>query len=240
MLRAFLIILVLVGSFAFAQEDRAVALLEGARLTFAPQEVQTLEVKLDKNFYFGGEVEKSKAFYFLDLDKERFYGEQDNADVGLIKIRLTPRDASVTVNDQTLPKDIADFIVTTTRTLIPEVVAATQLIPMEYQILSYDGVQSYGDLVRGEQVTLRYDAPGLGETVGKLLFGQRGELLGGVIDVPILGESLILYDVFGYSGYLRLKTTTYTLNGSAFRLLEERRYDYLYNRPIDPSYFELP
>lgn len=65
-------------------------------------------------------------------------------------------------------------------------------------------------------------------------------MLGGVIDRVTTGETLVLYDVFGYDAYLRLGMSVYTLAGETPRLLEERRYDYRYNRPVDPGYFSLP
>ena len=111
------------------------------------------------------------------------------------------------------------------------------------RIISYDGVQSYNSLISGEQVTVHFDLPFFGDAVGKFIFGKQDELLGILVDTPLYGygeKTLMLYNVFGYQGYLRLKMKMYGLDGTTPHLLEERRYDYVYNRPVDPSYFELP
>ena len=132
MLRAILTTLVFVCSFALAQ-DRAVELLEGARIPFIPQEVRTLEATLEKTLHIGGKSETTKAFYFIDLAKERFYAERDEPDVGLIKLQVTPNNSLVTVGDRVYPEEVVGAFVTTMRNSVSGIVAAAELIPADYQ-----------------------------------------------------------------------------------------------------------
>ena len=238
MLRTILVTLVFVCPFALAQ-DRAVELLEGARTPFIPQDIETVEVRGEKITHTGKEVKKIETHHLFDAEKRLLYAEA-TTDIGPLKVWMTPRGNLTTMNGKPSPIDMSSLVASLSQDGVPNIVAAAEVVPEDYEVISYDGMKSYGGLVSGEQVTLSYEAPITGDTITKFLFGQQGELLGSVTNTLSYGETLVLYDVSGSQNYLRRGLIAYTLNGETPHLAEERYHEYLFNRPIDPSYFEIP
>jgi hypothetical protein len=238
-MRKLLITLVLfVGSHSILAQDleQAGILVELARshINF-PQRPDTMTAEISKTLYFGDTSEVSESKHVLDLKGDRLYQETNDPDLGKLVIRYDNRKASVEVNGQeqaamssTLNNVLGDSY--------QQILTALSIIPDTYNIISYDGVKTYSNLVVGEQVTLKIESPLLGEVITSAIFDRSGFLLA-TISETWLGKTLILYDIFTLDNYLRVITQSYILDSDDAKILEDRRADYFFNKPIDESLF---
>jgi hypothetical protein len=110
-------------------------------------------------------------------------------------------------------------------------------IPYDYDIVSYDGLVKYGDIVEGEQVTLSFkDARKNNEIfTHSFIFSEQGDLVG----VFYTGKSVHIttMEVFGFGDYIRVKSLDYIIRDNTAYPFHEVREDYRFNQSISKTPF---
>ena len=119
----------------------------------------------------------------------------------------------------------------------------TQFI--DYELISCDGQQSYGDVVQGEQVSVRLGEnnllPGMSDQVMRTVFDEAGQVKGSVVEVPEFGTQLVAFGKVetNDSGLTEGMTMyTYSWDGEQAEYAGTTTLNYTYNQPVDESLFE--
>lgn len=228
---------------SFGQElERARDLVETMRQKMTMPHLDTIEVKVNQTDLRTGQSNTIEQFY--DLKNQRVFsmafdgnGEKNNETTfenGHLKtsLRLEGEVTAGGLFDNTTPTALR--LIAMFSSLLQEY---RVFLPKEYTILSYDGMVQYGDIVKGEQVTLSFeDARRGGEQVTvSYIFTAQGELVGAFFS----GSSpyLSVHEVFGFDDYLRIKTKTYAIDGQTAYPVHEIREDYRFNRSVDQTSF---
>lgn len=240
---------------AFAQTDGRALELLGAAEQFEPLDLDTLRMTIHMtNYRPDGEVEvDAKMHTVMDLEGRRLY--QEMYFDGELALRSALNQSKMftqsfgfgeeAVEVAPLPAEQAEQLGAMMETLQFD---PASLYPVDYDTATYDGVQSYAGLARGEQVTVTMGVPEAmssftGETIKtRLIFGEDETLVATVQTLPetgtllsVFGEYLELDNRFVMSGL-----TTYLLEGSRATLQYEMSFTHLaFNEPVDDRLFNL-
>jgi hypothetical protein len=227
-----LLALMVLVSIASAQiDDRARALLEGL---FVAPEASILT--LDQVMVMEVEGMEVRTRTVLDYANERARIETEAMPGMTMVILFVDGKVSMMMGGMTMPAmpGIADAY--------EDIFAADPNDPFAgLERATYDGVQSYGGLVSGEQVTIwgTTAVAGLdGGEEAKLIFNPAGELLGIVSDTEE-GTILMLFDR-PVSGSVALghDAVIYLQRGGSFQPFSRFRFeDVRINQPLDPALF---
>lgn len=235
---------------AFAQADeRAASLLGG--LERASQEVETFDYTLLHTIFSPqtSKVVENRMRFAVDVGRRYLYGESTFG--GTANSRFVYRDGEAVASDLranetfTPPREITALF---ERWL--EQAAAPDISEHDLKRASYDGVQAFGEIVRGEQVRVVATLPDyLGTSLGKgpvkLLFDEAGRHLASVYTVTAEAgkeEVLAVYldpdDPMLLSRYLN--ADLYELEHGRIVPVGETRLERLaINEPLDEALFEL-
>lgn len=208
--------------FAFAQvDDRARELLEGLQPP-AGEVVDTVDQVMRMTIYQGGTEQEVRTRTIIDFVGERAAIETEMAPGMVATLVLVDGEVRMMMGGMALPMPAAmsdAFVGIFERN--PDDLFA------EGATASYDGMQAYGDLVEGEQVTLT--GPGLVAGVeqsdaSRYLFDDQGRLLAVVVETgdgsmvtvfdeafmgsPAVGRSATMY-LLGAEGEERFATMTF-------------------------------
>jgi len=227
-----LVALVLSASVASAQiDDRARALLEG--LFVAAEEAI---VTLDQVMVMEVEGMEVRTRTVLDYANERARIETEAMPGMSMVILYVDGTVSMMMAGMVMPAmpGMAD--------LYADLFAADPNDPFDgLERARYDGVQSYGSLVSGEQVTVWGSTAVAGLEAGeeaRFLFNPAGELLAIVSDTDE-GTILMLFDA-PVSGSVALgnDAVIYLQQGGGFQPFSRFRFeDVRINEPLDPALF---
>ncbi|MEZ4629435.1 MAG: hypothetical protein R2880_01720 [Deinococcales bacterium] len=113
-------------------------------------------------------------------------------------------------------------------------------IPDNYEILSYDGEQSYGSLI-AEQVSISFTNSSGSPVKAKLLFSSEGHLVGNFVESSPNNGILVVYeDIQAQDGFpLSMTIATYNLDEVRATLLARTVLSNIkVNAEIDASLFE--
>ncbi len=109
----------------------------------------------------------------------------------------------------------------------------------ETEIVSCDGVQQYGDVLGGEQVTVRLTQGVMADTLLQFVFVE-GQLEGVIQEIPQLGPTLTVFEELTTNSdglTERLTTRQYSWDGSQAQETGLTTISYSYNEPIDEALF---
>jgi hypothetical protein len=181
----FIALLVAAGAASAQIDPRARELLEGLQMS---PEVRTLDQTMVATMYAGGVEQVVRTRTRIDYEGRRAAIDSEVAPGMAVRILIADGEARMLMGGVDMPMppgmDVGqDMMFERGHDLLAEGVSA-----------SYDGFQAYGELLSGEQVTLR-NAAGLAGLEGaqeqRLLFDDLGRLIGVVAEVPEAGGTMV-------------------------------------------------
>jgi hypothetical protein len=240
-----LAIVVLLSSLgiSFGQDlERARELVETAREQMVPSRLQTVEVKVtQKNLQTG---ESNTIEQFFDLRNEQVFSMAFTGD-GQVNNKLTFSNGELKTNLDgrnveslgNVVQSGMEFSLSMGRFFTRQLTDFQVLLPTQYEVISYDGDVTYGDTLKGEQITLSFqDTRRDGDTVTRsFIFSKEGFVVG----TFQTGRNTFLtsYEVFGFGDYLRVTSISYAVTDGYLQPLGEVREDYQFNKSIDRTSF---
>lgn len=250
------VLLTLLASFACAQTDeRALELLGAAEQPQQP-DLMTVRVTLDTtNYEPDGEVSfEMRQYTVIDVENRRMYLETYFD--GTLAIRFTYNQGEAFMQSfypddgddseiEPVPAEQVEQLGDMLETIQFE---PTSLYPVDYETATYDGVQSYANLVVGEQVTVTVDvpaaaAPATSQSVEtRLIFGDDETLIATVQETPDVGTLLTVMGEYleRENRTVMSDMTTYTLAEEEATLWARMSFTNLaFNEPVDASLFDL-
>lgn len=233
MLKSIFILVLFLLPLTFAQ-DKATMLVEAARGNYMPQNTEFVQIDLFQTTHLDT-VRTTNSTYIVNLAENFVHAEANRSDGETLSVNITPERTIAFVNGEKADSSLLPFLESTYLGQAPQIVRASQVIPDDYEVVSYNGYVDYG-LVAGEEVALRHKPPFSSMTTSKFIF-DNNELVAVLGENTLFGTTLTLYDFFGYEGYLRLNMTLYVYVEEKFELFEERRYDYKFNPQVEASLF---
>lgn len=253
--RLTLFLLALLISPAFAQTDeRALELLNAAEQT-EPLDLDTLRMTLNMtNYTPEGDAEfTAKIRVVMDLTGRRVYQEMyfDEA----LTLRFTYDQGEAFMQSfypgeeeseiRSLPAEQVEQLGEMLETIQFD---PANLYPVDYDTATYDGVQSYANLITGEQVTVTVEvpaavAPVTGQSIEtRLIFGDDETLIATVQETPDAGTLLTVIEEYleRENRIIMSGMTMYTLEEEEATLWAKTRFTNLaFNEPIDDALFDL-
>jgi hypothetical protein len=238
-----LLALLLAAGMATAQideraiDDRARELLEGLQ-TGDQAEIRTLDQTMIATIYAHGTEQTVRTRTRVDYEERRAAIESELAPGMSVRIVIANGQTRMLVGGMEMPlpagmDETHGTIFEHELDLVAEGVSAT-----------YDGVQTYGDLLAGHQVTVR-DAAGLPGVEGaqeqRLVFDDDGRLVGFVAEVPEAGVMVGVFDEPQRGNpFVGRDATMHLLldDGTTQPFMRMRFEDARVNEPIDPAAFE--
>lgn len=233
------IALLIAAGVATAQiDDRARELLEGLQ-TDEQAEIRTLDQTMIATIYAHGMEQTVRTRTQVDYEARRAAIETEPAPGMSIRIVIADGETRVLMGGMAMPMppgmgDAYDSIFEREPDLFGEGVGA-----------SYDGVQTYGDLLTGHQVTLRNAAglPGVeGAPEQRLVFDDGGRLVGFVAEAAEVGVMVGVFDEPLQEGnpFVGRDATIHLLlpDATSQLFMRMRFEDARVNEPIDPAAFD--
>jgi hypothetical protein len=232
-----LTLLVVAGTAGAQVDDRARELLSGLQGS-EDADIRTLDQTMVTTIYAGGIEQTVRTRTRIDYEGRRAAIDTELAPGMAVRVVIADGQARMLMGGAAMPvppgMDASyDALFERGTDLLGEGVSA-----------SYDGIQSYGDLLTGHQVTVRNAAglPGLGTAdEQRLVFDDSGRLIGFVAPVPDVGLMVGVFDApHTGSPFVGSDATVYLLNsdGSSERFMRMDFDDVRVNEPIDPDAFE--
>lgn len=232
------IALLIAAGVALAQiDERARELLEGLQ-TDQQAEIRTLDQTMIMTIYAEGMEQTVRTRTRVDFEQRRAAIDTEVAPGMSIRIVIEDDQARMLMGGMAMPlppgmDEGYGAIFEREPDLFAEGVSAT-----------YDGVQSYGDVLEGHQVTLHNAAglPGVeGAQAQRLVFDDDGRLIGFVAEVPEVGVMVgVLDEPHQGNPFVGRDATIHLLqpDGTAEEFMRMRFEDTRVNEPIDPAAFE--
>jgi hypothetical protein len=233
-----LLTLLLAAGTAIAQvDDRARELLSGLQGS-EDADIRTLDQTMVTTLYADGSEQTVRTRTRIDYEGRRAAIDTELAPGMSVRIVIADGQARMVMGGMSLPVPPGmgmeyDSLFERDPDLLGEDVSA-----------SYDGIQSYGDLLSGHQVTVRNAAglPGLEDAdEQRLVFDDSGRLVGFVAEGPDVGLMVGVFDTpHTGSPFVGSDATVYLLNpdGSSERFMRMGFVDVRVNEPIEPDAFE--
>jgi hypothetical protein len=233
----FLALLIAAGVAIAQIDDRARELLEGLQAG-EQADIRTLDQTMVMTIYAQGTEGTVRTRTLIDYEQRRAAIETEPAPGMSVRIVIADGQTRMLMGGVTMPlppgmDDAYDSIFEREPDLFAEGVSA-----------SYDGVQTYGDLLAGHQVTVRNAAvlPGVeGAEEQRLIFDDEGRLVGFVAEVAETGVTVAVFDepqrtnpFVGRDATMHLLLPDGTSEPVMRMQFEEARV----NEPIDPAAFE--
>ena len=112
-------------------------------------------------------------------------------------------------------------------------------------LVSCDGFQTYGDVLAGEQITLRVTAgensafqTALPDSPVRVIFSE-GRMIGSFQEIPQLGPTVTVFDLTPNSEGVptRISMQQYSWNGVEAKATGSITVDYSYDVPVDETLF---
>jgi hypothetical protein len=238
LLALLLVGVLLVTSAATGQvDDRARELLSGLQ-GGEHADIRTLDQTMVTTIYAGGIEQTVRTRTRIDYEGRRAAIDTELAPGMAVRVVIADGQARMLMGGASMPvpPDMGgtyDALFERGADLLGEGVSA-----------SYDGIQSYGDLLTGHQVTVRNAAglPGVGAAnEQRLVFDDGGRLVGFVAEVPDVGVMVGVFDTpHTGSPFVGSDATVYLLNadGTSERFMRMDFDDVRVNEPIEPDAFE--
>jgi hypothetical protein len=220
-----------------AIDDRARELLEGLQ-TGAQADIRTLDQTMIATIYAHGMEQTVRTRTRVDYEGRRAAIESELAPGMAVRIVIANGQTRMLVGGMEMPlppgmDETHGSIFEHELDLVAEGVSAT-----------YDGVQTYGDLLSGRQVTVRNAAglPGVeGAQEQRLVFDDDGRLAGFVAEAPEAGVMVGVFDEPQRGNpFVGRDATIHLLldDGTTQPFMRMRFEDARVNEPIDPAAFE--
>ena len=223
-----------ISGLAFANSQdltHARELVETWRQSTLPANFDSVLVNLEQTFHTSGTSASAEQYY--DFRNKKVYsvahdaaGNEDNYTVyenGGITTQMSYRE------DVNLSQGLklADWF----RTQLNDYHV---ILPKTYKIISYDGIVNYGDIARGEQVTLSYRDVRRGnqEVTTGFIFSETGDMI-----ATYQPGFLTLFEFFGFGDYRRVKLRVYSVQDGRASLTYEAREDYQFNKMREETSF---
>jgi hypothetical protein len=234
---AIALLLLLLAQAASAQiDDRARELLEGLRPP-AGEVVDTLDQVMNMTVYQGGAEQAVRTRTVIDFVGERAAIETEMAPGMVATMVMQDGAVSMVIGGMALPlpaEMAGSFDGIFDRS--PEDLFA------EGATATYDGMQSYGDLVKGEQVT--FTGPSLVAGVddgdaSRYLFDEAGRLLAVVVETDE-GTLITVFDEpFAGSAVVGRDATMYMLGANGAERFATMSFESVrINEPVDETLFD--
>ncbi len=250
-----LFLLALLISPAFAQADeRALELLEPAEQA-EPLDLDTLRMTINMTNYTpeGNAEFTAKIRLVMDFIGRRVYQEMYFDEALTLRFAYDQGEAFMQSffpgEDESeirpLPAEQAGQLGEMLETVQFD---PANLYPVDYDTATYDGVQSYAGLVRGEQVTVTMGVPAaVASTMGEsievhLIFSDDNTLVASVQTTPEAAKTLtVLGEYREVRGHTIMSgMTMYTLEDDQATLQTEMSFTNLeFNEPVDDALFDL-
>lgn len=248
------------GCVGLAQVDpRAKALLEGLEEGIAPQPatLETADTTSCYTFYEDGKAQPETCIRIvMDLLNRRLYNESRTLYEGEpANTKLVYQNGRATFTDSIseelfeVPKAQLESLEKMFAQVFEQLSGP---VAPDYQNATYDGRVRYGDVLVGEQVTVKTTIPSVTaglqpslkqvETTARYIFDPEGRALGGTAEVPTQGTLLQVYtdpeDPVPYRRYAN--GTMYTVKGERITLFSKTRVTrYRVNELLNEALFRL-
>ena len=237
-MKRFLVLALLLASFASAQD--CAALLDSLQ----PQvELETLEQRITTTVATAEGSSEVAIYQLLDRPGERIYQEMTLPGMGEVVLRYLNGAATMEVSGAGMQLPVPPALAEQLEATLDGAFAQQGFVPTDYEVISCDGMQSYGSLIEGEQVTVSAALPEAagGDTELRFLFGPDDTLVGSYLDVPPMGPSLMVFDTYELdaSGVpLNVSFTMYQLDGDTPTIFSKTNVATLsYNEPVNETLF---
>jgi hypothetical protein len=227
---------------ALAQDlERARDLVENVRQMMTPNGIETVEAKTFRTNFRTGETDNIEQFY--DLKNQRILTRVLDANHQLLSETIFENEhmkTSMEVSGGTTINELVDMTPTSIA-MVTNFSAQLRefrvFLPKDYELISYDGMVNYGNSIQGEQVTLAYYEARKNNdyTVVSYIFSKNGDLIASFF--PGTTPYLALHEIFGFEGYLRVKTQVFIIENKTAYPFSELREDYRFNKSIEDTDF---
>ena len=192
-MRCLLAFLILLSLHAYAQE--CAYLLENARpsVTF-----ENLEQTVSSTVYAGEQSNTVDIYQLIDMSGERIYQETTLPGMGDITLRFVDGEATMQMAGMDMALPVPPALQAQLEQTLSGAFEQQGMVPSNYDIVSCDGPQSYAGLVEGEQITVTATLPEMagGTSEMRFLFSPEGQLVGSLMDIPQLGETLSVFEAY--------------------------------------------
>lgn len=213
-MRLLLVLTALFSLNVYAQD--CAHLLEGVRPAV---NFENLEQSVSSTVYSGEQSNTVDIYQVIDLAGERMYQETTMPGMGEITLRFVDGAATMQMAGMDVDLPVPPALQTQLEQTLSGAFEQQGMVPSNYDIVSCDGLQSYAGLVEGEQITVTATLPEMagGTSEMRFLFGPEGQLVGSLMDIPQLGETISVFEAYD----LDSNNVPTTINFKMYQLSDE-------------------